>query len=145
MDRSKSLPDGPCYDPTIPANFTITFYSLAPVRTIWMTEVTNRSAFQKRSLGKQVLFTVLTLGFYPLYWWHLTHTQLSEGTDADFDPTMRTIGLLIPFYNFLVLWKTSNEAAAVTDKDGTMLFAMFLLLGPIGWYMVQSGFNTVAQ
>lgn len=109
-----------------------------------MTEVTNRSAFKERSLGKQVLFSIVTFGLYTIYWYHLVHKQLADGTDANFDPTFRTIGLFIPFYNFVVLWKTSNDCEAVTDQDGVMLFLLFLVFAPAAWYLIQSGINDIA-
>jgi nicotinamide riboside transporter PnuC len=109
-----------------------------------MPEVTNPSAFKEQSLGKQALFFAITFGFYGLYWWHKTHHQLSEGTDADFDPTMRTVGLFVPVYNLIVFWKNCHAAEAVTDQDGPILFLFLLVFAPVMWYMVQSGMNEIA-
>lgn len=108
-------------------------------------EITDTSAFQYRSLGKQVLFAIITLGFYGIYWWHVTNKQLSDGTDADFSPGMRTLGLFIPFYNLLVMWRFAKDATAVTDQDGAILFVLYLFVGPVAWYLIQSGINNVAQ
>jgi len=109
------------------------------------TRVTNPAAFQKRSLGKQVLFTIITLGIYPLYWMHITHKQLANGTNADFSPAMRTIGMFIPIWNFVVMWRTSHDAEAVTDQSGAILFLFFLVFAPVSWYLIQTGINGVAQ
>jgi hypothetical protein len=109
------------------------------------TAVTDASAFQERSLGKQVLFTIVTLGLYSFYWWHITHQQLNDGTDADFSPVLRTVGLFIPFYNFLVMWRTSHDAEAVVDQDGVILFLLFLVFAPAAWYLIQSGINETAR
>ncbi|MFB6103378.1 MAG: hypothetical protein ABEJ73_12550 [Haloplanus sp.] len=51
----------------------------------------------------------------------MTNEQLAAGTDADFDPTLRTVGLFVPIYNLLVMWRTSHDYEAVTDTDGTLL------------------------
>lgn len=110
-----------------------------------MTSVTNESAFEHRSLGKQVVYAVITLGLYMIYWFHVTNVQLSEGTDAEFNPTMRTIGLFIPIYNLLVLWRTAHDAEAVTDQDGVILFVLLLVFAPAGWYLIQSGINEIAE
>ncbi|MFB6220265.1 MAG: DUF4234 domain-containing protein [Halolamina sp.] len=110
-----------------------------------MSSVTNESAFDHRSLGKQVLYSVLTFGFYPLYWWYVTHKQLSAGTDAEFNPTLRTVGLFVPVYNLVVLWRTAHDAAAVTDQDGVMLFVLLLVFAPAAWYLIQSGINDIAE
>lgn len=108
-------------------------------------EVTDESAFANRSLGKQVLFTVVTLGVYGIYWWHVTNQQLNEGTDAEFNPTLRTIGLFVPLYNFVVMWRTSHDSEAVTDQSGAVLFLLFLVFAPASWYLIQSGINAVAS
>lgn len=108
-------------------------------------QITDSTAFQHRSLGKQVLYSIITFGFYTLYWVHITHKQLSSGTSADFDPTMRTIGMFVPIYNFIVIWRTSHDAEAVTDNDGPILFLFWLVFAPVFWYLVQSGINEIAE
>lgn len=108
-------------------------------------EVTDASAFQHRSLAKQVVFTVVTFGLYVVYWWYVTHRQLARGTDAESSPVLRTVGLFVPVVNLVVIWKTSRDAEAVTDLNGAVLFLLFLAVAPAGWYLVQSGVNAVAS
>jgi hypothetical protein len=108
------------------------------------TQVTDASAFDSRSLAKQVVLSVVTLSLYWIYWFHTVHGQLAEGTDADFDPTLRTVGLFVPIYNLLVMWRTSNDCEAVTETDGTLLFVLWIVFVPAFWYLVQSGINDVA-
>ena len=109
------------------------------------TKVTNAGAFQSRSLGKQVLFAIVTLGIYTIYWWHITNQQLHEGTDAEFNPMMRTIGFFIPIYNFVVLWQFASDAEAVVDQDGLIIFLLYLFFAPAAWFLVQSGINDIAE
>jgi hypothetical protein len=109
------------------------------------TQVTDPSAFQSRSLAKQVVYSVLTFTLYWLYWIHVTNKQLVAGTDADFDPTWRTIGLFIPFYNFVVIWRTCQDCEAVVDESGTLLFLLWLVFVPAVWYLVQTGINEIAE
>jgi len=108
-------------------------------------QITDESAFQARSLGKQVVLSIVTLSLYWLYWFHVTNKQLAAGTDADFAPTVRTVGLFVPIYNLLVMWRTSHDYEAVTDKDGALLFLLWLVFVPVLWYLVQSGINDVAE
>lgn len=108
------------------------------------TTVTDPSAFRSRSLVKQVLFSIITLTFYWIYWFHIVHKQLAAGTDADFSPGWRTIGLFIPIYNFVVMWRTCHDCEAVTDQDGVILFILLLVFAPAYWYLVQTGINDVA-
>jgi len=106
--------------------------------------VTDPSAFKHGSLGKQALLAAVTFGLYALYWWHQTHEQLAAGTDTDFDPTMRTVGLFVPFYGLYIIWQDCNDLEAVTDQSAGVLFALFLFLAPAAWFMVQSGINDAA-
>jgi len=110
-----------------------------------MAQITNPSAFKHQSLGKQILFAIVTLGIYTIYWWHVTNKQLNEGTDANISVGLRTVGMFIPFYNFVVMWRTSHDAEAVTDQDGVLLFLLLLVFAPAAWYLIQSGINGVAQ
>lgn len=109
------------------------------------TQVTDPSAFQSRSLAKQVVFSILTLTLYWIYWIHVTHKQLAAGTDAEFNPTWRTVGLFIPIYNLLVIWRTSHDCEAVTDQSGPILFVFWIVFVPVVWYLVQSGINGIAE
>lgn len=107
--------------------------------------VVDPSAFQSRALGVQILVSVVTLLFYWFYWIHITHKQLARGTEAEFDPTLRTLGIFVPFYNLVVMWRTCQDAEAVTDQDGAVLFLFWLVLAPMFWYLVQSGINEIAR
>lgn len=93
---------------------------------------------------KQVLFSIVTLSLYWLYWIHVTHKQLARGTDADFNPTWRTIGLFIPIYNLIVIWRTAHDCEAVTDQGGVVLFLLWIVFVPALWYLVQTGINDIA-
>lgn len=109
------------------------------------TQVTDPSAFRTRSLAMQVLFSIVTLSIYWIYWFYVTQKQLAEGTDAYFSPVWRTIGLFIPIYNFLVMWRMSHDCEAVTDQDGPILFLLWIVFVPVFWYLVQTGINDAAR
>jgi hypothetical protein len=108
-------------------------------------EITDPSAFKNRSLGLQVVLAIVTFGFYVIYWWHITHKQLDDGTSADFNPTWRTVGMFIPIYNLIVMWRDSHDAEPVTGKDGVLIFVLFMVFAPAAWYLIQSGFNDLAE
>ena len=57
---------------------------------------TDRGGFTARSIGKTFLLFVVTLGFYGLYWIHQLHQELKAETGADYNPTVRTIGMIVP-------------------------------------------------
>lgn len=107
-------------------------------------EVTDSSAFKHGSLGKQVLFAIVTFGLYGVYWWYKTQEQFSDATSADLDPGVQTILYVIPIANLYAIWTFSNQADGVLDQDGPLLFVLFLVFPPAFWFLVQSGINEIA-
>ncbi|MFP8953324.1 DUF4234 domain-containing protein [Natrialbaceae archaeon A-arb3/5] len=107
-------------------------------------QLTNPSAFSVGSLGKQILFAVITLGLYTIYWWYATNKQLNEGTSAEFNPVLRTVGLFIPLVNLYFIWQFSGDTEAVTDMGGVVMFLLYIFVPPAAWYFTQSGINDVA-
>ena len=107
-------------------------------------QITDQAAFKKGSLGKQVLFAILTLGLYGVYWWYNTHQQFDQGTSGDFSPTMQTVLYIIPLANLYAIWKFSNTADDLLDQSGAVLFVLFLVFPPAFWYLVQSQVNDLA-
>ena len=105
------------------------------------TQITDDSAFKVGSLGKQILFFVITFGIYGIYWMHKLHKSIESGTDADASATIRTIGMFVPIYNLVVLWRDSHDVEAITEKDGVLTFLLFLVIAPVGWYLIQNGIN----
>jgi ACR3 family arsenite efflux pump ArsB len=110
-----------------------------------MASVVNEGAFEQRSFGKMVLFFIITFGFYGLYWLYSVFNQYAEGLDMDINPTIWTIGLFIPIYNILVLWKFCNASEAVVDdQSGVVLFILYLVFAPAAVYLIQGGINDIA-
>jgi hypothetical protein len=101
------------------------------------TQVEDPSAFSEGSLGMQIVLTVITLGFYPIYWMYKTASQLDSGTDASLTPIL----VIVPIYN---LWMISDGGEAVTDQSSVVLFLLFMVFGPAAWYLIQTGINDVA-
>ncbi|MFC4540865.1 DUF4234 domain-containing protein [Halosolutus amylolyticus] len=101
--------------------------------------VSDRSAFERGSLGIQIMLAIVTLGFYTLYWTYSTARQLDDGTDASLTPILA----FVPLLNVIALWQISDAAEAVTDQSKIVLFVLFLFVPPLSWYWVQSGMNDV--
>ncbi|MCL9814709.1 DUF4234 domain-containing protein [Natranaeroarchaeum aerophilus] len=108
------------------------------------TTLTDPAAFQHRSLGKQVLFTVLSLGFYTTYWCYVTNDQLDRGTDKELRPLARTLGLFAPPITFAVFWFMSDDLQGIADQSNIVLFVCAVFVPPAFWYFVQSGINDIA-
>lgn len=103
-------------------------------------QITNAAAFEEKSLGLQVVLTIVTLGLYPMYWFYSTAKQLDAGTDASLTPILG----LIPVVNIVSAWQISDAGEAVTDQSKTVLFLLFIVFGPLSWYWVQSGMNAAS-
>ncbi|MFB6223150.1 MAG: hypothetical protein ABEH86_05695 [Haloarcula sp.] len=103
-------------------------------------QVTDASAFEEGSLGIQVVLFIFTAGLYGLYWSYTTARQLDAGTDQNVSPILT----IIPVINIIGFWQISNAAEAVTDQSGVILFVLFVVFGPISWYLIQSGINDTA-
>jgi len=99
------------------------------------------SGFTKRSIGKTVLFMLVTFGLYGLYWTHQYHIELKAALGTDDNPVIRTVGLFVPFYNFLVMWKTSQDTEAALDKSAGLMFALWIVFMPAWWCIPQSEIN----
>ncbi|MFP9192797.1 hypothetical protein [Natronosalvus vescus] len=78
------------------------------------------------------------------YWYYITFVQLEVGTDAEYSPLLRFIGLFIPIVNLVILWWFAKDCEAVVDESGLLLFLAELVFPPILWYLVQTGINDVA-
>ena len=104
-------------------------------------QVTDASAFEQKSLGIQVVLTIVTGGLYALYWFYSTASQLDAGTDQSLMPILG----IIPFVNFISAWQISGAAEAITDQSKIVLFVLFLVFAPISWYWIQSGMNDAAS
>ncbi|WP_256298377.1 DUF4234 domain-containing protein [Haloarchaeobius salinus] len=102
--------------------------------------MTDPTAFEQKSLGKQVLFSIVTFGLYMLYWNYTTAEQLDQGTDQSLSPIL----VFIPFVNLLVIWQMAGAAEAVTDKDRMVILLGWIFTGVLAWYWIQSGINDVA-
>jgi hypothetical protein len=104
-----------------------------------MSTITNSSAFEKGSLGIQVVLSIVTLGFYSFYWMYKTADQLDRGTDADLNPILA----IIPIYGQWIVSDAAGES--VTDQSGVILFVLFLVFAPVSWFLIQSGINSIAS
>lgn len=103
-------------------------------------QVTDPSAFERKSLAIQVVLSVVTLGLYTVYWLYSTAKQLDRGTDQSLIPILA----IVPILNVITVWQVCNAGEAVTDQSNVVLFVLFIVFSPITWFLIQSGMNDVA-
>jgi hypothetical protein len=97
--------------------------------------------FTARSQVKVILFSIVTLGLYAIYWLHQFHVEAKAEVGADYNPTLRTIGLFVPFYNFLVVWKDCKIIESEFDMSAGIAFLLWAFTGPIWMWILQGKIN----
>lgn len=100
---------------------------------------------QVRSTGTCVLLTIVTLGFYTLYWWYKTHDEMKQHTGNGLGGPIALI--LAIFVGFLMPFFTSSEAGQLYERKGRpkpvsgvtglwyLLLGWFFLVGAIVWFV----------
>lgn len=100
------------------------------------------TVFVHRSVLRILVFTALTFGLYALYWFYSVSRQYRRYLEADYSPALRTLGLLVPLVNLVVVWRQAVDAGeADPELDPAILFLAALVFFPIAMYLVQSSIN----
>jgi hypothetical protein len=104
---------------------------------------------QVRSTGTCVLLTIVTLGFYTLYWYYKTHDEMKRHTG---DGLGGGIALLLAILVGVVMpFLSSNEVGKLYERRGRpkpvsaatglwyLLLGWFLFVGAIVWFVKTNG------
>jgi hypothetical protein len=88
---------------------------------------------QQRNIGKQILLSVVTLGFYGIYWAYQSHEDISQYTRSGITGV---VGVLIAVFAGFVTWfllpieiKRMYEADGQTSPVGPATAFWILLFG----------------
>lgn len=98
---------------------------------------------KQRSPIAVFLLPLITFGIYSIYWMVKTKGEMNEkGAKI---PTAWLI--IVPFVNWWWMWKYSEGVEEVTNgkMSGVLVFVMMLLLGIIGYAIIQDSFNKVTD
>ncbi|WP_370617569.1 DUF4234 domain-containing protein [Mumia sp. Pv 4-285] len=101
-----------------------------------------------RSTGVCMLLTIVTLGFYQLYWWYKTHEEMKRHSQQGLGGGIAL--LLTIFVGIVMPYVTSNEVGGLYERRGqkrpvsavTGLWyfpGMFILVGPFVWFIKTNG------
>lgn len=101
----------------------------------------------ERRFPRVLAYTIVTIGIYGLYWLYSVNKQLKLEYDEAYNPFWRTVGLLVPVYDLLVLWRISDTAAehVVEDQSGPVIFLLWIVFFPGAMYLIQDGINKKAR
>lgn len=97
-----------------------------------------------RETGICIVLTIVTLGFYPLYWYYATHDEMKRHSGAGLGGGLAL--LLAIFVSIVMPYVNSNEvgglyarqgkAEPVSAATGLWYFpGMLILIGPIIWFV----------
>jgi len=104
---------------------------------------------QIRSTGTCILLTVVTLGFYTLYWYYVTHDEMKRHTGRGLGGGIALIlaffvGIVMPFITASEvggLYERRGQKAPVSAVTGLwmLLLSWFFLVGAIVWFVKVNG------
>ncbi len=100
---------------------------------------------QVRETGTCILLTVVTLGFYSLYWYYKTHDEMKQHTGEGIGGAVALIlaifvGFVMPFFSSHEvgkLYERRGEEPPVTAMTGlwALLLGWFFFVGSIVWFV----------
>jgi hypothetical protein len=89
-----------------------------------------------------VILSLVTFGIYFIYWFYDTNSQFKRELEDGSHPGLRTLGLFVPFVNFVALYKHSTSCHESTDgHDWLLVFLAYLVFAPIAVFVVQKDIN----
>ena len=103
---------------------------------------------RRRNMWVQVLLTIITLGIYTIYWFHVTLGELYRANGReDKRRWLWTILYIIPIAQFFAYWHQGYEYDRfISGKyPGIAIFILWIVLGPAVWFLVQRDLNAAAE
>jgi hypothetical protein len=102
-----------------------------------------------RSTGTCVLLTIVTLGFYSLYWFYKTHDEMKRHSGTGLGGGLALV--LSIFVGIAMPFVTSHEVGGLYERRGMakpvsattglwyLLLSWFFLVGAIVWFVKTNG------
>lgn len=103
-----------------------------------------QASVKNRNMFVQVLLMVVTFGFYAIYWFYQTASEMKTVTnDQGAQPGLWTALLFIPFVSLYSLYKYAElfEKAGDEKLNRWVTFLLWLVIGPVVWILVQLDLN----
>lgn len=106
------------------------------------------SKVKYRCMWAQVFYMMITFGFYSVYWFYQTATELKMlAKDEEASPTLWTILLFVPLGNIFAFYKYSElyEKICTEKLSKWLLFVLWIVFNPAIWFLAQKDLNQVAK
>jgi hypothetical protein len=101
----------------------------------------------RRNLGLQVLWTVLTFGFYTLYWFHVTNEEMAAHLKRDEPVALWTVLFILPPACLYSYYKEGElyEQIVSGQVSRWIIFLLWIVFPPAVWFMIQTRLNSLAM
>ncbi len=101
------------------------------------------SSMTHRSVWAVLGLTIVTFGFYSIYWLVVTKNELNLGIQSEHKvPTAWLV--IVPFANLYWYWKYCKAAEIRCGIEAMASFLIFLFAGFVGMLYLQYKFNQAA-
>ncbi len=103
---------------------------------------------KRRNMWMQVVLTIITLGIYTIYWFHVTLGEMyrANGTE-DRRRWLWTILYIFPIAQLFAYWHQGYEYDKFISSKypGIAIFILWILFPPAVWFLVQRDLNAAAE
>ena len=105
------------------------------------------SHIKRRNMIVQVILTIVTLGIYTIYWYHVTLNELHRANGKQEGAAIWTLLLFVPFGSLFSYWHHSFEYSRFVSQKypGIAIFILWLVFSPAVWFLVQIDLNRAAD
>ena len=105
------------------------------------------SHIKRRNMVVQVILTIVTLGIYAIYWFHVTLNELHRANGKQERAVIWTLLLFVPFGSLFSYWHHSFEYSRFVSQKypGIAIFILWLVFSPVVWFLVQIDLNRAAD
>ena len=113
-------------------------FTVRPVRT---------DHIKRRNMWVQVLLTIVTLGIYTIYWFHVTLGELYRANDTeDRRRWLWTVLYIIPIVQLFAYWHQGHQYESFVNGryPGIAIFILWIVFGPAVWFLLQRDLNAAA-
>ncbi len=97
-----------------------------------------------RDMVAQIFLMIITFGFYSIYWFYQTATEMEQlSGEMRADPAMLTLLLFVPFAAIYSWYKYAElyEEISPDRFNRWILFILWIFFAPAVWLIVQSELN----
>lgn len=106
----------------------------------------NENPFQYRNLGVQVLLTVVTVGFYPIYWYYVTTQEMVTYLKREEPVFLWTVLWIVPILSFYSYYKQGEIFEQISpDINRWITLLLWVLFPPAVWIIIQMKLNKMAN